>query len=205
MSLKTAFNTAAAGGTKEWSLSQNKDLKKEWGIVGVDNKGVCQGLCLCHAGMTKQGVKTKGGGVEGRKALYAFANQAQQYFQEVGHPDDMNDVGRMYTFLGRNFDLRLKTIREFANEFDYPQAMSEWAWSRAPGFFQILLPNHVTSFHLADEIEYFDPNVGLASFRTQNLLTNFMKSYHMSAPFKENYGTEFGQTNPRPLFVIGLE
>lgn len=204
--LREAFKKAVEKtGEIELKLDQQKSLKKEWGVVGVNNKGVCQGICLCRAGIAKQGIDIDIKSADGRKQIYAFANQAQQYFEDVGQPNNMDQVGRMYGFLGRNFDLGLKCIREFPNAFDYPKQMAEFAWPRAPGYFQILLPNHVVSFHLADDISYFDPNVGVASFTNLGLLTKFLESYHMSSPFKESYGTEFGQGNPPPLFLIGME
>ena len=206
MDLDEAFRKAAGTNDIVWKLDQGVDLDKEWGVAGLDNQGVCQGLCLCHAGLAKSGQETRGSNeADGRRELYAYANHAQQYFQEVGNPDNMAQVKRMYDFLGKFFNVKVKCDREFSLNFDYTSEMADFAWSKAPGYFQVLLPNHVVCFHLAQEITYFDPNCGMVRFNTQNQLSKFMKEYHMSAPFKELYDTEFGQTNARPLFVVGLE
>lgn len=206
MDLDEAFRKAAGTNEIAWQLDQGVDLEKEWRHVGIDNEGVCQGLCLCHAGLAKAGTETSGGnGAAQRHELFTYANHSQQYFDTVGNPDSMEQVKRMYNHLGKHFNVKVKCDREFSINFDYTSEMADFAWSKAPGYFQLLLPNHVVCFHLAQQITYFDPNCGMVRFNTQNQLSKFMREYHMSAPFKELYDTEFGQTDARPLFLVGLE
>lgn len=203
MSLKDVYKTASgAFGVDGYSFKQKNLLKR---LDKLDNKGICQGLCLCHAGMAKQGIKFKGGGENGMHSLFEYANHAQQHFETMGNPDDLNAVTAMYNHLSKSFNLKIKTIREFSCATGDVANMTQWAWGRAPGYFQILLPNHVVSFHLGDGVNYFDPNYGMSEFNTFNLFENFMGFYHTHPDFLTAYGLGHPMPSPRPVFVVGLE
>lgn len=205
MSLRDAFRSARTGfGRKEFPMQQKHELKK----LNLDSKGVCQGLCMAHAALRKAGRKTrvKEDTDFGMDELFAYANKAQQHFETIGNPDDLASVGRMYQHLGKHFDLKMKTIREYSCGNDDVKAMYQWAAQRKPGYFQVLLPNHVVSFHITDDIiSYFDPNCGSVKFAGLNDLSTFLNFYHTHPQFRKEYGLGEALPSSRPLFLVGLE